>query len=100
MIEIILLMACVTFTTRFLFLSKRLPFSIGPKMQRFLSFSAPCVLTAICVPIVFVQEGKLAISLNNPYLIAACVAVLLAYRFKNLYITTVVSLVVFFLLKL
>ena len=69
-------------------------------MQRFLSFSAPCVLTAIWVPIVFVQEGKLAISLNNPYLIAACVAVLLAYRFKNLYITTVVSLAVFFLLKL
>jgi branched-subunit amino acid transport protein len=52
------------------------------------------------VPIVFVQEGKLAISFNNPYFIAACVAVLLAYRFKNLYITTVVSLVVFFLLKL
>lgn len=100
MIEIILLMACVTFTTRFLFLSKRLPFSIGPKMQRFLSFSAPCVLTAIWVPIVFVQENKLAISMSNSYLIAACVAVFLAYRFKNLYITTVVSLVVFFLLKL
>jgi branched-subunit amino acid transport protein len=91
-------MACVTFSTRFLFLSKRLPFEIGPKMQRFLSFSAPCVLTAIWVPIVFIQDDLLAISINNPYLIAAVIAVLLAYRFKNLYLTTVVSLAVFFLI--
>jgi branched-subunit amino acid transport protein len=91
-------MACVTFSTRFLFLSKHLPFEIGPKMQRFLSFSAPCVLTAIWVPIVFIQDNSLAISVNNPYLIAATIAVLLAYRFKNLYLTTVVSLAVFFLI--
>lgn len=99
MITTLVLMACVTFFTRFLFLSKRLPFTIGAKMQRFLSFSAPCVLTAIWVPIVFIQNKQLNISYHNPYLIAALVAVGLAYRFKNLYITTGGSLVVFFVIK-
>ncbi|GEK09646.1 AzlD domain-containing protein [Pseudoalteromonas sp. McH1-7] len=98
MITTILAMACVTFATRYLFLAKQLPFTIGPKLQRFLSFSAPCVLTAIWVPIVFIQDEQLALSVHNPYLIAATFAVILAYRFKNLYITTLGSLVLFYLL--
>ncbi|NKC21496.1 AzlD domain-containing protein [Pseudoalteromonas sp. S4498] len=98
MITTILAMACVTFATRYLFLAKQLPFTIGPKLQRFLSFSAPCVLTAIWVPIVFIQDKQLAITPSNPYLVAATVAVILAFRFKNLYVTTFVSLAVFYLL--
>ncbi|TQF70105.1 AzlD domain-containing protein [Pseudoalteromonas luteoviolacea] len=96
MITTIIALACITFATRYLFLAKRLPFTIGPKFQRFLSFSAPCVLTAIWVPIVFIQNGELTTSITHPYIIAAIVAILLALRFKNLYITTFGSLAVFF----
>ena len=96
MIITILAMACVTFATRYVFLTRKLPFTIGAKMQRLLSYSAPCVLTAIWVPIVFLKEERLAINTENPYLIAATVAVLLAYKFKNLYITTLGSLAVFY----
>ncbi|MEJ6476963.1 AzlD domain-containing protein [Pseudoalteromonas piscicida] len=98
MITTILAMACVTFGTRYLFLAKQLPFTIGPKLQRFLSFSAPCVLTAIWVPIVFIQDKQLALTATNPYLVAATVAVLLAFKFKNLYVTTLGSLVIFYML--
>ncbi|MEH6816467.1 MAG: AzlD domain-containing protein, partial [Pseudoalteromonas distincta] len=55
MMTTILLMACITFFTRYLFLHRALPFKVGPKMQQFLSFSAPAVLTAIWVPIVFLN---------------------------------------------
>ncbi len=93
------LMACITFFSRYLFLHKGLPFTVGPKAQRFLSFSAPAVLTAIWVPIVTVQDGQLALSLTNPYVGAAIVACLSAYFSRNIYITTLFGLASFFILK-
>ncbi|MBQ4810307.1 AzlD domain-containing protein [Pseudoalteromonas luteoviolacea] len=96
MITTIIALACVTFATRYLFLAKHLPFTIGPKFQRFLSFSAPCVLTAIWVPIVFMQNGELVTNLHNPYILGATMAILLALKFKSLYVTTFGSLAVFF----
>jgi branched-subunit amino acid transport protein len=98
MIVTIVALACVTFATRYLFLAKNLPFTVGPRFQRLLSFSAPCVLTAIWVPIVFMPNGVLLAKLNNPYLLGALVAAFLAFKFKNLYITTFGSLIVFYLL--
>ncbi|MGB1263034.1 MAG: AzlD domain-containing protein, partial [Cognaticolwellia sp.] len=76
----ILLMACITFSSRYLFIHPRLPVRLGAKMAKFLSFSAPAVLTAIWVPIIFVQNGQLNSSINNPYLIAATFAVLAAAK--------------------
>jgi len=60
-------------------------------MVSFLSFSAPAVLTAIWVPIIFVREGQLAISLSNPYLISATVAVIIAAKTANVYLTLILS---------
>ncbi|MDK1288369.1 AzlD domain-containing protein [Pseudoalteromonas umbrosa] len=97
MIVTIVALACVTFATRYLFLAKNLPFTIGPRFQRLLSFSAPCVLTAIWVPIVFMPNGELVTELNNPYLLGALAAIFLAFKFKNLYLTTFGSLIVFYL---
>ncbi|MDK2596178.1 AzlD domain-containing protein [Pseudoalteromonas obscura] len=97
MIATIVVLACVTFATRYLFLAKNLPFTIGPRFQRLLSFSAPCVLTAIWVPIVFMPSGKFVNELNNPYLLGALAAVFLAFKYKNLYLTTFGSLIVFYM---
>lgn len=94
----IVAMAMITFFTRYLFLVKKLPFTITDKMQQFLSFSAPCILTAIWVPIVFIKDQALFIEPSNPYLIAASIAIILAYKFKNLYLTTIISCGVFFVL--
>jgi len=77
----ILLMACITFFTRYLFLHQRLGFKVGPKMQQFLSFSAPAVLTAIWVPIIFINEDGLNLNWHNPYLSAAIVAIIVFYIF-------------------
>ena len=91
----IILMALITFTTRYLFIHPRLPVRLGAKMAKLLSFSAPAVLTAIWVPIIFVQQGQLNVSLNNPYLIAASFAVLAAAKSKSIYLTMLVGLITF-----
>ena len=93
----IILMALITFITRYLFIHPRLPVRLGAKVAKLLSFSAPAVLTAIWVPIIFVQQGQLNMSLQNPYLIAATFAVLTAAKSKSIYLTMLVGLISFVL---
>lgn len=91
----ILCMAVITFGTRYLFIHPSLPVRLGPKMAKFLSYSAPAVLTAIWVPIIFIQDGQLDISSHNPYFIAATAAVLVAAKTKSIYGTMLIGLIVF-----
>ncbi|XQW83990.1 AzlD domain-containing protein [Thalassotalea piscium] len=91
----IVLLAIISFTTRYLFLHPKVPVRLGPRMVRFLSFSAPAVLTAIWVPIIFVQQQQLILSWRNPYLVAATVAVVIAAKTKSVYLTLFISVAVF-----
>lgn len=91
----IFLLALITFISRYLFVHPEMPVRLGAKMRSFLSFSAPAVLTAIWVPILFFQEGQLNLSITNPYLIAGTAAVCIAAKTKSIYLTLVVSLLVF-----
>lgn len=93
----ILLMALITFGTRYLFIHPSLPVRLGPKMAKFLSYSAPAVLTAIWVPIILVQDKELNMSLTNPYLIAAVCSVAVAAKTKSVYLTMIVGLIMFIL---
>ena len=99
MLTTIILMACVTFSSRYLFLHHKLPFSVGPKLQQFLSYSAPAVLTAIWVPIVLLEKGELKLDWHNPYIPAALVAIAVAARTKNIYFTSLAGLSIFYLLR-
>jgi len=65
-----------------------------------LSFSAPAVLTAIWVPIIFVKDNSFDSSLSNPYLLAATVAIITAYKSHSVYLTLGTSISVFVLLRL
>ena len=91
----ILLMAVITFSTRYLLIHPKIPIRLTDKVRKFLSFSAPAVLTAIWVPIIFVHHGQLNFSLMNPYLIAATVAVITSAKTKNIYLTMIIGLIVF-----
>ena len=96
----IVLLACITFFSRYLFLHPRLPLRLGAKMTHLLSFSAPAVLTAIWVPIIFIKENNFNSSLTNPYLLAATVAVITSYKSQNIYLTLGTSITTFIVLKL
>lgn len=96
----IFLLACITFFSRYLFLHPKLPLKLGAKMTHFLSFSAPAVLTAIWVPIIFIKDESFNSSLTNPYLLAATIAVFTSYKSKNIYLTLGTSITAFILIKM
>jgi branched-subunit amino acid transport protein len=94
-------MSCITFTCRYLFLSKTLPFELGDKAKKILSYTGPSVLTAMWVPIVFLSEGNVEQSFFiNPFLIAGLVCVLLSLKLKNTLMIVVLSMLFFLVLKL
>jgi len=96
----ILAMTCLVFLSRYLFLEPRLPLRLSPAVQRLLSYSSPAVLTAIWAPIVFTHDSKLDVGAHNPYLWAALLAGIIAWKTKNVLLTTVVSMTVFLILNL
>ena len=71
----IIAMALVTFSVRYIFLARSIPIRINDTMKRFLRFSAPAVLTALTIPIVFFPEGELHASPTNPFILGAIIAV-------------------------
>jgi len=58
------------------------------------------VLSALSAPMVLIQQGQWDVSLNNVYLIASCVAILVAWKSRHLLLTIVVGLLAFALLRL
>lgn len=93
-------MTALVFMSRYLFLEPKLPLRLSPNLQRFLSYSSPAVLTAIWAPIVFTHEKSLWIDSINPYIWASLLAGILAWKTKNVLLTTVASMAVFLLLNL
>ncbi|MDO6427841.1 AzlD domain-containing protein [Thalassotalea sp. 1_MG-2023] len=96
---IIVLMAMITFLSRYLFIHPSLPLKLSDRVGVFLSYSAPTVLTAIWVPIIFIRDEQLSLSVNNPYLLAGVIAIFCAYRFKSIYLTLGISCCIFMLAK-
>jgi len=95
----IFLLAIITFTTRYLFLHPGLPVKLGPKVVSFLNFSAPAVLTAIWVPIIFVHDDTLNVNPLDPFVLSATIAVVISAKTKSIYWTVGVSVLVFACMK-
>ncbi|MDW6005066.1 AzlD domain-containing protein [Vibrio mangrovi] len=96
----IVVMALVVFLSRYLFLEPRVPLRLGPRLHRLLSYSGPAVLTVIWAPIVFMPNQSLWIDWQNPYIWAALLAGMIAWKTRNVLLTTVLSMMVFLLLHL
>ncbi len=101
MIWLLLLgMALITFANRYLFFSKMIAYSPGPKFKRFLSYSSYSVLTAIWVPIIFHFDGQSEFQLAGlDYLLAAVLAGLLSFYRVASIIVVLLSTVLFFLIR-
>lgn len=93
-------MFTVTFGVRYLLWGTAGRFHFPPWLSDALGFVPPAVLTAIIVPAVLIPDGK-AINpgLDNPYLIAAVCALVVALWRKNLLITIVFGMTLFMILK-
>ena len=77
----------VTFLLRLSFIALLGRKEIPPFFGRALRFVPAAVLTAVVVPLLFYANGALDVSLGNERLLAGVVAVLIAWRTRNVLFT-------------
>ena len=68
-------------------------------MLRALQFVPPAVLTAIIAPELFLQDGSLSLSLANGRLVAGLIAILVAWRTKNVVLTILTGMAAMWLIQ-
>lgn len=92
---LLLLLAAIVFVNRYVFLEPRVPVRLPAVFNEALSYSAPCLLTAICGPIIMGSSGLAGLP-SNPYLYGALVSVLLALKIKSMVLSVLLSLASFY----
>ena len=97
---LIFLMMVVTFGVRYPVLALVGRFDLPKPVKRALRFVPVAVLSALCAPMVLIQQGQWDISFNNAYLIASIVAIVVAWKSRHLLLTIVLGLLVFALLRI
>ncbi|MFT8211410.1 MAG: AzlD domain-containing protein [Symbiopectobacterium sp.] len=91
-------LAGIVFLNRYLFLEPRLPIRLPGLIQQALKYSAPCLLTAICGPIILLDHGIMRSFDDNPYLWGALFSVIIAFFVRNMLLAVILSLIFFALL--
>lgn len=89
----------LTFVTRLSFILILDKWDPPEIFKRGLRFVPLAVLPALILPELFVHENAIAIPLDVPRLAAALAAGLVAWRTKNMLLTILVGMVIFYLLK-
>ena len=89
---VLLVVGFITFATRlsFIFLFGR--YSIPPVVQRALRYVPPAALTAIIIPEMLAPGGTVDISFSNLRLIAGLLAIVVAWRSKNIFLTILIGM--------
>ena len=95
----IVAMGLIVFFNRYLFIEPRLPVRLTRGAREFLGFAVPGMLTAICGPISFCADHRLNLSPANPYLLAGICAVALMVWTRNVLLTVLLSMALFYLFR-
>lgn len=119
----ILLMAVITFTVRYVFFTTSFQVQLPEGIKTLLTFTAPCILTAMLVPIMFQDGlsgadadvnghaiaspsmnfdllGSLSLLANSPYFWASVFAIVCSLFVRQTLLVIVLSTAVFFGLRL
>ena len=95
----ILLAGLCTYAIRLSFIQLFANREIPPFVLKALQFVPPAVLTAIVAPELFLQDGSLSLSLANGRLVAGLVAILVAWRTKNVVLTILVGMAAMWIIQ-
>lgn len=90
-------LAGIVLFNRYLLLEPRLPIRLPNLVRQALQYSAPCLLTAICGPILLGDSGLTGLA-SNPYSYAALFSIGCALLLKNMLLSVLVSLAGFYTL--
>ncbi|MEX9947163.1 MULTISPECIES: AzlD domain-containing protein [Providencia] len=93
---LIISLTAVVFSLRYIFLIPQLPIRLPLIVRQALSYSAPCLLTAICAPVILLENHELRSFPDNPYLWGALFCVVAAFLLKNMLVTVGLTLVFFY----
>ncbi|HZY42126.1 MAG TPA: AzlD domain-containing protein, partial [Anaerolineae bacterium] len=96
---IIVAMGLVTFGIRLLPIVLLGRIEIPLVVQRALRFVPPAVLSAIIAPELLMPRGALDISLSNARLIAGVIAMVVAWRTKNVLLTIAAGMIALWILQ-
>ena len=96
----IFILAVIVFFNRYLFLEPRVDVKFPHFFEKMLKYSAPCLLTAICAPIIFYQDDAFRAFANNPYLYGAIFCVLMILWLKKTLLSIILSLVFFYMVTM
>jgi branched-subunit amino acid transport protein len=96
---VMLLGGLITFAIRFSFIYLFGKFHIPETVRRALHYVPPAVLSAIVFPELFLQNGRLDLSLSNVSLLAGLVAILVAWYSKNTLLTIVIGMLALILFQ-
>jgi branched-subunit amino acid transport protein len=84
--------ALVTLALRFSFLGTLKPHAIPERVRIVLTYVPPAVFAAIVLPQVLLREGALHAGLDNPRLVAALVAIVVARLTRSMLWTIVAGM--------
>ena len=89
----------ITYATRlsFILLFERL--AVPEWLRRALRFVPPAVLSAIILPELLIQDGSLYLSFENSRLLAGMIAILVAWRTRNVLLTLLAGMVTLWILQ-
>ncbi len=85
----------ITYSIRLSFILALERLRIPDWFSRGLRYVPPAVLSAIIVPELANWNGKMMLSWNNPQIIAGIIAILVAWRTRNVVLTLAAGLVCF-----
>lgn len=95
---LLLTLAVIVFINRYIFLDPNVPVRMPGIFRDALRYSAPCLLTAICGPIILLDNHELRAFPENPYLWGAICAIGLSFFIRRMVVAVIASLTVFYLL--
>jgi len=89
---VIIGMGAITFWLRASFMVMPPTIQIPPMLRRGLRFVPAAVLTAIWAPELLLQKGVLHLAPDNDRLLAGAIAIAVAWRFRQTYLTIAIGL--------
>ncbi|CAI3121357.1 hypothetical protein MWMV7_MWMV7_01238 [Acinetobacter calcoaceticus] len=95
----ILGLAAIVFFNRYYFLEPNVKIKLPLVMNKMLNYSAPCLLTAICIPVVFFDGDNLKGIVDNPYIYAAIFCLVISIYLKRVLLSVIASLVFFYFIN-
>lgn len=98
LILIIIIMSIGTFLLKFSFIYLHGRFKLPQWIENAMKYIPAAILSALIFPAIIIKEDLIWLSIENPRLVAGTIAMFIAWKTKDLLLTTAVGLGIFWLM--